>query len=289
MKIFRFLAMCTIAVAFATLSLALAQTYTVIDYPGAVTTVLTGGPNPQGTAVGSYTDTANVAHGFTLTRKDNFKSFDPPGSTGTTPNFITPQGVIVGSYLDSAGTSHGFILKDDKYTTVDFPGAPGTVLTGRNPEGEMTGFWCVQASCANPPFHSFTLSKKGDFTSFDPPGSNNSQASTINAARAVVGAYVDSSGVEHGYIFYNNTFVTNDYPGATLTFDGGNNNQGDIVGEWIDTNKVAHSFLLSNGTYTSFDPPGATLSDATGINPEGTIVGLYVDASNGVHGYVRTP
>jgi hypothetical protein len=84
----RFVAMCTIGVALATFSIASAQTYTTIDFPGAVTTTLNGGPNPQGTSVGSYTDTSNVTHGFTLTKKDVFTSFDPPGSTSTTPNFI---------------------------------------------------------------------------------------------------------------------------------------------------------------------------------------------------------
>jgi hypothetical protein len=148
-KAFRFVAMSTISVALATVSIASAQTYTTIDFPGAITTTLNGGPNPQGTSVGTYTDVSNVTHGFTLTKKDVFTSFDAPGSATTTPNFISPQGVIVGSYLDSAGTSHGFILDNGQYTTVDFPGAAGTVLSGRNPAGEMSGVSCVVASCAS--------------------------------------------------------------------------------------------------------------------------------------------
>src|ERR1700733_14698637 len=107
-KVFRFLAMCTISVAFA--SIASAQVYTTIDFPGATATTLDGGPNPEGMSVGSYTDTFGVTHGFTLTAKSVFTSFDPPGSTFTLPNFISPQGVIVGEYADSAFVSHGFIL-----------------------------------------------------------------------------------------------------------------------------------------------------------------------------------
>jgi hypothetical protein len=34
---------------------------------------------------------------FRVNKKDVFTSFDPPGSTSATPNFINPQGVIVGS------------------------------------------------------------------------------------------------------------------------------------------------------------------------------------------------
>ena len=95
-KVFRFVAVCTISVAFATLSIAWGQTYTTVDFPGAIATTLNGGPNPQGTSVGSWTDAAGVTHGFALTKKGVFTSFDPPGSTLTTPNFISPQGVIVG-------------------------------------------------------------------------------------------------------------------------------------------------------------------------------------------------
>ena len=51
-KAFRFLAMCVISTAFATLSTAWGQTYKTIDFPGATATLLIGGPNPQGTSVG---------------------------------------------------------------------------------------------------------------------------------------------------------------------------------------------------------------------------------------------
>jgi hypothetical protein len=288
-QVFRFVAMCAIGVALATFSIASAQTYTTVDFPGAVTTTLNGGPNPQGTSVGTYIDASSVTHGFTLTKKDVFTAFDPPGSTGTTPNFISPQGVIVGGYLDSAGKSHGFILDNGQYTTVDFAGAAGTVLTGRNPSGEMSGFSCVVASCASGTTHSFTVSKKGTFKGFDPPGAVSSTASTVNPSGALVGSYTDSGGVTHGYLLYHGTFATIDFPGAILTFAGGNNPEGDIIGEEIDTANVAHSFLLRNGAFTSFDPPGATASDASGINPGGTIVGLFVDSSAAVHGFIRTP
>ncbi len=291
--VFRFVKMCTILVAFATLSMVWAQTYTTIDYPGATATTLNGGPNPQGTAVGSWTDTSGVTHGFTLSKKGVFTSFDPPGSTLTTPNFISPQGTIVGGYNDAGNVAHGFILDGGKYTTLDYPGAPGTNLTGLNPSGEMSGFYCSDPACGTTgnatTNHSFTVSKKGAFTSFDPPGAVSSTASTVNPSGAIVGAYTDSGGVTRGYLLYHGTYATIDFPGSTLTFAGGNNPEGDIIGEYIDAAKVAHSFLLSNGVFTSFDPPGATLSDASGINPGGTIVGLYVDSANAVHGYIRTP
>jgi hypothetical protein len=289
-KVFRFLAMCTISVALA--SIAWAQTYTTIDFPGAIATSLNGGPNPPGTSVGSYTDTSFVIHGFTLTKGGVFTSFDPPGSTLTSPNFISPQGEIVGSYLDASGVSHGFVLNGGKYTTVDFSGAPGTTLTGLNPSGEMSGFSCSDPACGNTgapnTSHSFVVSKRGVFTSFDPPGAISSNASTVNPAGAVVGAYTDNAGNGHGYLFDHGKFTTIDFPGAIFTFAGGGNAEGDIIGVYIDTAGVGHSFLLSKGVFTSFDPPGTVgFSDATGINPGGIIVGVYFDSAVVEHGYIR--
>jgi hypothetical protein len=300
-KAFRFLAIFTISVAFATLSMAWAVSYTQIDYPGAIATTLNGGPNPQGTSVGSWTDSGGVIHGFTLTAHGVFKSFDPPGSTLTIPNFISPQGDVVGLYVDGSGVSHGFILSGGNYTTVDYPGAPGSALTGLNPSGELSGYFCSDPACgltgnaSSDVEHSFVLSKKGGiFTTFDPPGATGSVASTVNPSGAVVGAYDTTAegtcfNFCEGYLLYHGTFVTINFPGGTYTFAGGNNAPGDIVGLWFDTSGVGHSFLLSNGVYTSFDPPGAVFSDAAGINPGGVIVGIFFDSSGSEHGYVRTP
>jgi hypothetical protein len=95
----------------------------------------------------------------------------------------------------------------------------------------MSGFSCAVASCLSGITHSFVVSKKGVFTSFDPPGAISSLAATVIPSGAVVGAYTDSGGVGHG----------------------GSNPEGDSVGEYIDNAGVAHSFLLSHGVFTSFD------------------------------------
>lgn len=295
-KAFRFLVVCTISVAFA--SIASAQTYTTIDFPGAIATSLNGGPNPPGTSVGTYTDTSGVTHGFTLTKKGVFTSFDPPGSVLTIPDFIDPQGIIVGGYLDLTSVSHGFILAGGKYTIVDVPGAAGTTLSGINPSGELSGFTCSDPACGNTgnpnTSHSFVKSKKGVFTIFDPPGAMSSQASTVNPSGAVVGAYTDISGATcstqcEGYLLDKGTYTTINFPNSAFTFGGGGNPENDIVGEYIDAAGVGHSFLLSKGVYTSFDPPGAIFSGASGINPGGIIVGIYFDSAVVEHGYIRTP
>ena len=106
-KIFRLLTACTFIVVLATSSIALGQTWTSIDYPGAIQTYLYGGPNPEGTSIGSWQDSSLAWHGFTY-KNGAFKSFDAPGSPacnagaagifGTSPAWITPQGEIVGAW-----------------------------------------------------------------------------------------------------------------------------------------------------------------------------------------------
>jgi hypothetical protein len=301
-KVFRLLAICGLSIAFS--SVAWAQTYQSIDYPGSClgTTVLAGGPDPQGTSVGSYYDfaTCSIFHGFTLTAKGVYTTFDPPGSTYTAPGFISPKGVIVGQYLDSANVSHGFILDGAKYTVIDAPGAAGTVLTGISPFGEISGFSCSKADCgvffSGNLTYSFVISKKGDYTFFDPPGAISSSTSTVSPSGTVVGNYSDTVGeLRHGYLLKNGKYTTIDFPGALYgTFAGGGNFQNDIVGIYnfrmICPADCNHAFLLHNGVFTSFDYPSATVSSTigTGISPTGVIVGVYTDSS-GTHGFIRTP
>jgi hypothetical protein len=297
-QVFRFLAMCTISVAFVTLSIASAQTYTSVNYPGAVLTELIGGPNPQGTSVGGYTLTPGGAlHGFTV-RGGVFTPFDPPGSTFTTADFINPRGDIVGAYVDASGVSHGFVLSGGSYTTVDYPGAAGTVLSSVNPSGEMSGATCSDPACgvfgATNVTHSFLVSKKGVFSAtFDPPGAASSSTSVVIPNGAVVGAYTDLSGTTcstqcQGYMLFHGSYATINYPGSSFTFAGGANAEGNIVGIYTDASGNGHGFLF-DGAYTSFDYPGAVFTEATGINPSGVIVGLYVDSAGAVHGFMRTP
>jgi hypothetical protein len=295
-NIFRFLVICTINVAFVTLSIAWAHTtYKAVNYPGAIATSLNGGPNLEGTSVGSWTDTHGFTHGFTVTANGVFTSFDPPGSISTIPEFINLQGVIVGGYLDLAGTSHGFVLTGRRYTTVDYPGAPGTQLSSINDFGEMSGTYCSDAACdSSATLHSFVLSRSGVFTSFDPPGATGSIASTVSLLGVVVGSYDTAPEPTCrtqclGYVLSHGNYTTLSYPGSSFTFASGGNVWNTVVGVYFDASGSGHAFLESGGAYTSFDYPHASLTEATGINALGVIVGLFFDSSGNEHGFIRTP
>jgi uncharacterized membrane protein len=300
-KLFRFLAMCTIGVAFAS-SIAWAQTYKQIDYPGACpgTTGLNGGPNLEGTSLGTYEDaaTCSIGHGFSLTATGVFTSFDPPGSIFTIPAFINSEGAIVGEYWDSTHISHGFILDGKEYTVVNAPGAAGTAFSGINDRREISGYSCSDPACgffgAPNVTHSFVRFPNGVFTFFDPPGASSSGATTVTSLGTVIGFYTNTKGeLNHGYLLINGKYATIDFPGALYgTFAGGGNLENDIVGiyNYIScTSDCNHAFVLHRGVFTSFDYPGAIYTVASGINALGVIVGGFQD-SNGVgHGFIRTP
>ena len=293
MKAFRLLAIPTISLALAISTIASAQTYISVDYPGAVATYLNGGPNLQGDSVGSWQDATGTWHGFVLTNRSKFISFDPPGSISTYPSWITLQGYITGAYYDGNFILHGFILRNGKYTTVDYPGAAGTSLGGMNLLGESVGNYCVDTDCTVT--HSFKRSWKGEFTAFDPPNASESSALTINDFGDIVGgywtAYPEANAAEHGYLLSRGKFTTIDFPadGAYGSFCGANNFQGDVVGSYYDSNDYAHSFLLKNRKFKSFDYPGALYTFAGGISPTGVIVGAYYDSAFNEHGFIRKP
>jgi hypothetical protein len=292
-KLLRFFAICAISIAFATPSIALGQTYTQVDYPGAIATEVNGGPDLEGTSVGSWEDTSGILHGFWLTAKGKFVSFDPPGSTSTTPNFININGVIVGSYLDSSSVSHGFILNAGKYTTLDAPGAAGTILSAINNQGEMSGSSCTDPACSetgNPSTdESFIRYGNGTYKFFNPPGAASSQTSTVSATGAVVGIYTDSSGNGFGYLRAAHGTTTISFPDALLTYALGANVRNQIVGAYFDSSFAEHGFAFDNGAYRSFDVPNSTFTAATGVNAANVIVGVFGDSSGADHGFIRTP
>src|SRR5262249_36232938 len=105
--------MCLAAVSMAIAAVALADTYTPIDVPGAISTNPSG-INSSGEIVGSYTDASNIEHGFRLDR-GVFVAIDYPGALNTTPISINNSGDVAGFFLDSSSHWHGFMLSEGTY------------------------------------------------------------------------------------------------------------------------------------------------------------------------------
>src|SRR5882724_12895244 len=104
------------------------------------------------------------------------------------------------------------------------------------------------------------------FGRFDFPNAAATFALGINARGDIVGRYVDTDGVTHGFLLHKGVFSTIDLPHALFTAARGINARGDIVGRVIDTGGNEHGFLLRDGHFKKIDYPGARDTSARGIN-----------------------
>jgi hypothetical protein len=118
--------------------------------------------------------------------------------------------------------------------------------------------------------------------SIDVPNATETDCNDINTAGTIVGFYVDSSGIDHGFVLVNGKFTTVDVPGATGTLLYGINNHNVAVGWYTDSSDVTHGFSINAAMQvTTIDPPGTEFTNAWGINDNGKIVGTYIDSSSG--------
>src|SRR6266545_562428 len=132
------------------------------------------------------------------------------------------------------------------------------------------------------------------YVAVDYPSAVATSLSGINARGDIVGNYVDSNGMFHGFVLRDGAFATIDVPraawgyviengvftrfrvpGSNLTAVWDVGPEGALVGVYRNS-AGTHGFLLEDGEYTSIDYPAATLTRAFGINAAGDIVGTYV-------------
>jgi|SRR5215472_3378631 len=122
------------------------------------------------------------------------------------------------------------------------------------------------------------MTNPGTVTTFDVPGATNTFPIDINAEGVIVGRYMTSNGVVHGFLRdTSGNLTTIDYPGSSFTAATAINADGDIVGQYALPSAPGqrHGYLLQDGTFTSLDPPGSVFTNALGINERGDIVGRY--------------
>jgi hypothetical protein len=109
----------------------------------------------------------------------------------------------------------------------------------------------------------------------------------------VLGSYVDSSGVQHGFLRSPSGVITNvDPPGSVQTVSLGLDPILNFAGYYLDSNGVAHGFQNYDGNKSEFDAPGAGTAPGQGtftanINFNGT-AGYYMDSNGTYHGFLNT-
>lgn len=109
------------------------------------------------------------------------------------------------------------------------------------------------------------------------PGSLFTTATGINNSGAIVGYYVDTRGITHGFLLSGSTVTTIDDPNGTATLCKGINSSGAIVGEYTQSNGNNHGFLYQDGTFT--DIGIGVISGVSAINDQGVMAGGYLDCS----------
>lgn len=204
-----------------------------------------------------------------------------------------------------------------QFKTIDAPSANQTFPDYIAPEG--SGYILGNYYDSFNKDHGFLRNSAGIFTTIDPPGSASTQAFGISAAMTIVGTYLDSHGIYHGFVNERGKYSSFDDPNAgtaTFTVDsvtvnpgtlGLNINQGGtIAGYYQGSNGVFHAYLRNakTGAFTEVDAPGAgsgacsTLytfpfcqgtqtAAASSLNAGGELAGDYVDSNFAYHCYVR--
>jgi len=213
-----------------------------------------------------------------------------PDNYNTIGIAINTAGIIAGRYSvysNSTGLlSHGFIrAANGTINTFDpanvtnsslgsntYSNYIGTLPTSIDTAGDIAGTY----TDINGARHSFVRLANGVITSFDPPGTDSSPcpftgntvvicgsgASAINDAGEIVGVYIDTNNIGHGFLRAANGSITSfDAPGAgTGSYQGtaafAINAAGTIAGIYLDANSVLHGFVGNA-------PPTATTTTLT--------------------------
>jgi hypothetical protein len=247
---------------------------------GAGQGTLPGNINTSGEIAGFYTDKAGVNHGFLWTSTAGFITFGAPGAgtgagEGTVTAFfdgLNDSGSVTGNYADTKLVNHAYIrASGGAFKTfsaakagTDHTGCPtgaackGTFASGINKTGTWVGVY-VDEGLVN---HGVVRSSGGTLTPFDVPGAgtnNTGCAATapackgtlpqnINSSGIVVGYYVDSAIVAHGFERSASGVISKfDHPLAGKsagqgTFAFSNNSSNAITGYYVDSKGVAHGF-----------------------------------------------
>ena len=241
------------------------------DYPGAGNLTLPQKINERGDVVGEFIDSNGVTRGFVRFSDGSFSEpiVDPNDTVGFTEGRgINNSRTVCGDYASSDGNNHGFFLSGGTFTEYDVPGAVSTTVLGINDAADFTGSFSYGSGI----FQGF-VSVGGTITSFSVPGALLTFAYEINNSnQLVVGYYIDSSGIPHGY--YRDANGALHFPidpsGSTATVLFGLNDRNWVVGRYADSSGATHGlFFVPPNNFFTFDYPGSTFTSLNGINDAG--------------------
>ena len=257
-------------------------TFTTIDAPGALNTVVEG-INNVGQMVGYYyNDQGFIATGFELDG-GNFSFFSDPIGYSTVARAINDSGLIAGySYVGSEGVV-GYLYDSTTFTKIQIGSYPDSYVAGIDNAGDIVGGYGFGSA------NGFEQSGT-KFRNVTPPGGQGwASADGINNFGQIVGWSYGNDGFFYQNGKYTVIKVTDQY---FLTEALGINDNGMIVGSYFGCTSscTEHGFVFFKGKYLSFDFPNAFQTFADGINNAGQVVGTYTATEYGYfHGFVTSP
>jgi hypothetical protein len=263
------------------------------DYPGAIY-ITCNGINDRGDVVGSfYNDIDFTFRGFVRFGDGEFsdpiEAPDNPDYTYATDIGRAPRAPTVCGYtwdIDAA-VFQGYFLHGGIFRFYNVEGAASTSIGGINSAGHFAGSYGLFAYGDDGCY----INANGQITTFSIPGAMYHRVTAINNADTVVGWYVITPTVYHGFFrdAVSGEVSYLDFPGSASTLVTGINDDGVMVGWYWDHNSNGHGFVFKSGASRSFlsynYPDAANETHFGGINNRGLICGDYDDVF-GFHGFI---
>ncbi|HEX3943078.1 MAG TPA: hypothetical protein VHW69_03220 [Rhizomicrobium sp.] len=264
-------------------------TYINIALPNGAVSMAPFGINDDNIVAGSYTDSGGIQHGFYGPPDGSkYKSFDLTGVTGTQPRAIRNDLSITGLALASGFTFGEEFYRSPKGKIKVLKNADGDLMDGvaqgGNDAGVYVGDYLDTDGATRLGFEGKAGKYLSDFKLPKLKGVTSTNPRQINNNGVVAGGYIDSTGIQHGFVLDGKKLTSFDYPGAVgVTTAEGINDAGQAVGLYTDSggNRHAFEYTVSSGKFISIDPgDGAISQEAWGINNAGLVVG---DTGNGTY------
>ena len=259
------------------------------DYPGAIYTTCNG-INDRGDVVGSfYNDIDFTFRGFVRFHDGRFsdpiEGPDNPDYTFATD--VDSTSTVCGYTWDiSAAVFQGYFLQAGIFKFYNVEGAASTSIGGINRAGHFAGSFGLFAYGDDGCY----INANGQIATFSIPGAMYHRVTAINNADTVVGWYVITPTVYHGFFRNARSGQTTyfDVPQSNSTLVNGINDHRVMVGWYWDSNYDGHGFLVNPGasaSFLSYDYAGSNETHFGGINNHRLICGDYDDAF-GNHGFI---
>ena len=268
--------------------------YTLPLFSGSTETIAFG-VNNAGTVTGFYLDSSGVEHGFVGPDDgSNYTSFDDPTDPDTQARGISQDGTVTGADNVLCGSPSCYIPFErstkGKITNITKGGMPLNYLAqGINKSDAFTGSYensalMVFAYTGKSAKFSKNVKLKG-ITNSGLAGRG------MDDAGDVVGWYLDSSGIQHGFLQpKTGNAVTIDDPNGVTNPEGVNNN-GEISGLYTDASSNRHGFIynIAKKKFTELKVPGSTFVEVWGLNDKGVVAIDGRNSSGTFVGYLYCP